>query len=329
MTIQERKWMEELVREKLADTLTANQLTAVLNAMWEAGADMERIATAIGEKTAADDELVKVYLQTMKVEGRSEKTIYQYGRLLDRLLTFCCVPAGSITTNHLRQWFAAEMERGISLTTLRGNRFVFSSCFGWLWKEGLIKANPVSNMGPIKAPKLKKEPFSAVELELIKESCTTARDKAVVCFLLSTGCRVAEAVSLNKDDIDFQSKEVKVLGKGNKERTVFLDDVASAMLFRYFADRNDHDEALFSSRSSPRLTADGLRQMLKRIEAKSGVENIHPHRFRRTLATSLARKGMPVQEIKEILGHEKIETTMTYISIDQTQVKSHYQAIVA
>jgi len=204
------------------------------------------------------------------------------------------------------------------------------SCFGWLWKEGLIVSNPCGNLEPIKCPKMVKKAFSPAELERIKEACgNNLRDKAVVCFLLATGCRIEETTLLNRNDIDLVNKEITVFGKGAKERTVYLDEIAASVLQRYFASRKDDSPALFPGRGSKRMTTGGLRAMLKRIEDKCGVENIHPHRFRRTLATILKKKGMPIEEISIILGHEDIRTTMKYICIDKTDIKHNYLRIVA
>lgn len=328
MTIQEKKWLEELMQQKLADALTVNQMATVIGALWDACAEMEVLEQNTGQD-GADSEYLKLFIQAKRIEGRTEKTIARYDYLIRRFLKEVNVPATSVTTMHLRKWYASELERGISLNTVRGYNWCLGPFFEWLWKEGLIRSDPCANIGTIKVPKLKKEPFTSVELELMKEHCTTSRDKAIVCFLLATGCRIEETVQLNREDINFQNKEIVVFGKGSKERTVYLDDVASAMLFRYFADRKDESAALFSGKGSERMTAGGIRTALKRLEARCGVENIHPHRFRRTLATNLARKGMSIQEIAAILGHEKVTTTMGYVSVDADQVKSHYQAYVA
>lgn len=328
MTVQERKWMEELMRKRLADVLTVNQMAAVTGAFWDVCVEMDKIEQSITQN-AGDDELMRIFLQAKRIEGRAEKTLKRYEYQIRRFLTEAGTPASSVTTLHLRKWYAGELERGISLSTVRGYQWTLGSFFGWCWTEGLIRSDPSANIGTIKVPKMQREPFTAVEIELMKEACQTARDKAIVCFLLATGCRIDEVVRLNKADVAFQSKQITVYGKGAKERTVYMDDVTVQMLFRYFAERKDSSPALFAGQGTERMQADGIRHALKRIEDRCGVQNIHPHRFRRTLATSLARKGMPIQEIAAILGHEKIETTMTYVSVDQDQVKSHYQAYVA
>ena len=175
-----------------------------------------------------------------------------------------------------------------------------------------------------------RRPFDSVEIELMKEACgSSARNKAIICFMLASGVRISELIQLNRDDIDFQNKECIVFGKGAKERTVYLDDVAVSMLQRYLDTRKDDKPALFPGRGSDRMTDNGVRAMMKRLEETSGVENIHPHRFRRTMATAMSKKGMPVDEIAILLGHEDVRTTMKYICKDKNTVKRHYQALAA
>ncbi len=172
--------------------------------------------------------------------------------------------------------------------------------------------------------KKNKLPFSSVDIERLKENCNNVRDKAIICFLLSTGCRIGEVVSLNKNDIDFQKKQCKVLGKGNKERIVYLDDITIFFLKKYFSERVDNYEALFIGKGSFRMTPGGIRRVLVKLGEKAGVENVHPHRFRRTLATNLIYRGMPIQEVAKILGHEKLDTTMKYVYIDNNNLKFSY-----
>jgi len=271
------------------------------------------------------DNLVKLFLDAKGVEGRSKGTIEHYRYILGRLKEDVNVPFSKITVHHLRSWLMQEQERGVSLRTLEGNRYVFTSFFGWAWKEELIAKNPTNNLSPIKQAKVIRKPYSAVELEKLKSAAQNSRDLAVIAFLLSTGCRISEVCALNVLDVDFRSRSVKVLGKGNKERVVYLDDVCVMYLERYFRERNDDKEALFLGKGTDRMTPHGVRAMLKRIEARSGVENVHPHRFRRTLATNLINHGMPIQEVAAVLGHDKIDTTMKYVYIDQRNVETAYR----
>ena len=323
MTVQERKTLEGILQSKLEDDVTVKQMRRILAALQESFAEMDAMASAAQEKKT--DDLLQAFLQAKRVAGLSEKSLAHYSYILKRMLADEKVSPAMATVDHLRHWLASELERGVSENTLRGCRDAMSSCFGWLWREGLIQKNPCANLEPIKCPKLEKKPFDSVEIELIKEACDNLRDKAIVCFLLATGCRVSEAVQLNRNDIDFVSKEVTVFGKGAKERTVYLDDVAADILKRYLASRTDDSVALFPGRASARLQPNGVRAMLKKLEKTSGVPNIHPHRFRRTFATNLSRRGMAIEEIQKLLGHKSLNTTLKYVCTDNDKVKMSYK----
>lgn len=237
------------------------------------------------------------------------------------------LPLARIGINDIREYFTAEKERGIADSTLEGYREVYSSVFGWLHKEELIKKNPMANLPSIKCQQKVRLPYSNTDLEVIKEHCECIRDKAIVCFLYATGARIDEVCRLNRDDVNLKELEATVLGKGNKERTVYIDEVAAMMVERYLAERTDDNPALFVGRFKPwkRIHPGGVRAMLKRLEKSSGIENIHPHRFRRTLTTNLIDHGMTIQEVAAILGHSNIETTMKYVYSRKANVKNNYK----
>lgn len=298
------------ILEQAADVLSGYDLTAATPA--EGGHD-------------ESESMIRLFLDAKGVEGRSRQTISQYGYVLRGMRKGVGVPIDKITVHHLRSWLMREKERGVSLRTLEGYRYVMSSFFGWLWREEILPKNPTVNLQPIKHQKVIRKPFSPEEIERLKEAARTTRDKTILAVLLSTGCRISEVCQLDVLDIDLAARAVTVLGKGNKERRVYLDDVAVMYLKRYFRERTDDSPALFTGKGSSRLTPDGVRYMLRQLEARSGVENVHPHRFRRTLATSLISHGMAIQEVAAILGHDKIDTTMTYIYLDQSAVESAYR----
>jgi site-specific recombinase XerD len=270
-------------------------------------------------------QLVRLYLDAKEIEGKSQKTLDRYEYILGRLIEAVDVPLNRITVYHLRQYMMHEKNRGISMTTIKNNNYVFTGFYGWLRKEGLIDTDPTANIGVIKAPFEKEIPFTAEELQLIKESCADDQQLAIVHFLLSTGCRISEACSVNRQDIDFRNMRLSVTGKGDKTRTVYIDDVTAMMLKRYLATREDIDPALFYSRNNQRYTPGGIRAMLKQVEKRSHVPNVHPHRFRHTLATNLVDRGMSIQEVAAILGHAKLDTTMTYISVNQRNTENSYR----
>ena len=312
-------------RKRLGDTLTENDVDAVIQKLTEQMAyyEMERRNDAEGQQEF--DDMIKLFADTKRIEGRSEKTIERYKYILKRFREFDGTPIREITVYNIRNYLASEKGRGISDNTLRGYRDVFQSFFGWVHREGLLPSDPCANLNPIKCRKEVRKPYSNVEIERLKEACETPRDKAIVSFLMATGCRISEVCGLNRDDIDFQNLECTVLGKGNKERTVYIDQVCAMQLENYLRTRKDNDEALFVGKGTDRLKPGGIRKRLNELALQAGVQNVHPHRFRRTLATNLINHGMAIQEVAVILGHEKIDTTMKYVFVDKLNVKNSYR----
>lgn len=284
--------------------------------------DLDETPTGSDSET---EDLLKAFLSAKEVEGRSVKTIRRYDYICRKALDKMGVPLRDVSVFHLRKYLADEKARGISDSTLDGNRECLSSLFGWLHKEGLLKTNPTANLGSIKVQKKVRKPYSQSDIEKLKEHCKSSRDKAIICLLMSTGCRIGEVCGLNRDALDFTNKEVTVLGKGNKERTVFLDDVTVMVLSRYLSERKDEDPALFTGKATDRLTPGGVRFMLRNLAEKAGVENAHPHRFRRTLASNLIDHGMDIQNVAQILGHERLDTTMKYIYTSKGELKNQYR----
>ena len=244
------------------------------------------------------------------------------------MVEFTGVQTRQVTVYHLREYLAKEKNRGICDTTLENERQIFCGYFNWLQRESLINRNPTANLGAIKCAKKKKLAYSETDLDKLHQvACHETRDRAIISFLESTGCRISEALELNRDDVDLERQKCIVHGKGNKERTVYLNDVTTMVLKQYLEERKDQNEALFVSLRGDheRLQPGGVRIMLKRIGKKAGVENVHPHRFRRTLATNISRHGMPIQEVATILGHEKLDTTMKYVSLNDNDVHSDFR----
>lgn len=307
----------------LSGTVTAADLPGILSIVSDALQHYDLEASASAGSFSAD--LFDAWLDALAVQNRSEKTIERYRYIVGRLLSDLGVPIRNVTVYHLRSWLAKEKARGISDSTLEGQRQIFSSFFGWLWREGLIEKNPVLNLGAIKVPKKVREAYAPVDLEKLKAACASPRNMALLSFLLATGCRITEAISLNREDLNFQDKEVIVLGKGNKERTVYFDDVTAMHLRRYLATRQDDLPALFVGKRGERLQPGGVRAMLKQLADAAGVDHVHPHKFRRTLATTLIAHGMPIQEVAAILGHDKLDTTMKYVVLDKTTIKGSYR----
>lgn len=326
--IADKQVLIQTLEEQLKNALPAADIETVRNAMLNvlSGFDVNQVEASDRQKT---NDIMQMFVDAKGIEGRSRNTIARYTYILNRFFDVEKVEATDVMVFHIRDYFMREKRRGISDRTLQGYRDVFNSFFGWLFNEGIISRNPCVNVGAIKCRKEVRLPYSSTEIERIKESCGSIRDKAIVAFLLSTGCRISEVCALNIADIDFHSMECTVLGKGNKERTVFIDEVAGMLLKRYINSRTDGSEALFVGKGSERLHPGGVRKMLKGIEERSGVVNVHPHRFRRTLASNLISRGMPIQDVASILGHDRIDTTMTYIYLDKGAVKNAYKKFTA
>ena len=326
MAIEAKTSFLRQMEKELASTTTADTMAKVLSIVADVmeGFDLREI----GFEEEQDD-MLECFLQALDVQGRSRKTIAHYRLILGKMLEETKVSARRITVYHLRSYLAKQKERGLKDSTLAHHREVFSSFFGWLFREGLIEKNPVVNLGSIKVAKEEKKVFSDIDMEKMKQNGRRAVDKAIITFLASTGCRVAELVGLDRNALDLENLECVVRGKGNKERTVYLDNVTAMYVKKYLATRTDDCPALFVTRTNERFNTGGIRDMLKRLEERSGVEHIHPHKFRRTLATNLARRNMPIQTIAAILGHENIETTMQYIVLNKDNTKMQYRQYYA
>ena len=266
-----------------------------------------------------------MFLDAKELEGKSRKTIEQYRYRLQRLHEETSVSFRKITVYHLRQYLMQEKTRGLKPKSLNNDRDVWSSCFGWLYKEGLIDSNPCANLAAAKVQAPEIVPFEAKEIQLLREAAKDRGQRAIIEFLLSTGCRISELCGANIADVDFRNMKLDVVGKGNKRRTVYIDDITEMMLRRYLDERKDRSPALFVSRYGERYTQNGVRAMLKTLAERAGVENVFPHRFRHTLATNLIDRGMSVQEVAKILGHENINTTMIYVYINQRAIENNYR----
>lgn len=273
------------------------------------------------------DRMLKKFLATKRIEGIAESTLLRYAEENKKLIRFLAKPLYEVSTYDIRFYLSYRRENSgkkLGNRTLDGMRRCYSSFFSWLSAEGLIGRNPCAAIKQIKYRKEVKKPYSAAEMEKLRRACANKRDLALLDFLYCTGCRVSEVARLNIDDIDFENMECTVLGKGNKERTVYLSEVAAMNLGEYLASREDGNEALFTGKGTERLGKNGIEVLLKRLGKKAGVINVHPHRYRRTLATNLLDRGMNIQDVAVILGHADLKTTQVYCYISQKNVKNAY-----
>ena len=311
------------IEKALADSVTVADMPKIMNAISDVlqGYEMRSITVWSEDK----DDLLNCYISALSVENRSKKTLERYAYVIGRLMVYVKVPTRQVTVYHIRQYLQHEKERGICDNTLEGYRQIFSAYFNWLQRESLIDKNPTSNLGAIKVAKKEKRTYSETDIEKLNSGCKTVRDRAIIHFLASTGCRISEMTGLNRDMIDLEELECVVHGKGNKERTVYLSEVTGMFMQMYLDSRHDENPALFVGKRQERLEPGGVRRMLKELAERTGVDHVHPHKFRRTRATELARHGMPIQEIAHILGHEKIDTTMKYVVQDKETIKSDFR----
>lgn len=323
MSIESKTMFLMSLEKRLSTEITASDLSKILSAVSDQLCDYE--IKQLMTNSYDTDDFLDAYIAALRVEGRSEKTICRYRYLIQRMMQSVNVKTRSITVYHIRQYIAQEKARGISDSTLEGDRQVFSAYFNWLHRERLIDINPMANVGTIKCQKKIKTTYSDVDIERMKFCCKSIRDRAIIELLMSTGCRISEIIQLNRNDVDLTNLECKVLGKGNKERIVYIDAVTGMLIQQYLEQRTDDLPALFIGKGTERLKQGGVRHMLKNLQENARIEtNVHPHKFRRTLATNLIRHGMPIQEVAAILGHDKLDTTMKYVVLDKTEIKHSY-----
>lgn len=269
-------------------------------------------------------ELLDNFLSAKKIEGCSEKTLDYYRHTIERMLAGISVAVYHITTNDIRQYLSAyQEEKGSSKVTIDNMRRIFSSFFAWLEDEDFITKSPVRRIHKVKTDSLVKEVLSDEQLEQLRDNCTTKRDLAIIDVLSSTGIRVGELVKLNRADIDFHERQCIVFGKGNKERMVYFNARTKLHLKQYLDSRKDNNPALFVSLFSPhtRLTIGGVEVRMRTLGKQLDMPKIHPHKFRRTLATMAIDKGMPIEQVQRLLGHVRIDTTLHYAIVNQNNVK--------
>lgn len=308
---------------------TANIVQDVLVIQLNRYEVQERCTDVAVTDTSAEG-LLKKFIATKRIEGIADSTLKRYADENLKFIRFIRKPLRDVTTYDLRFYLSYRRQQGkVSNRSLDGMRRCYSSFFSWLSAEGLIGRNPCAALAQIKYRKTVKKPYSAVDMEKLRKACAKIRDLALVDFLYSTGCRVSEVSHLDITDVDFDSGECVVVGKGNKERIVYLNPVASMHLQDYLLSRKDTCNALFVGKGGKRLGKNGIEARLAKLGKKAGVENVHPHRYRRTLATNLLDRGMNIQDVAAILGHADLKTTQVYCYISQSNVKAAYHKYAA
>lgn len=279
-----------------------------------------------------DQELISIFLSSKKIEGCSDKTISYYNSTIRHLLQAVPKAICMITTNDIRHYLSKRQEeKNLSKVTIDNIRRIFSSFFSWLEDEDYISKSPVRRIHKVRTDSLVKDTINDEDMETLRDSCSNMRDLAMIDLLASTGIRVGELVKINRSDIDFQERQCIVLGKGNKEREVYFNARTKIHLKSYLKHRTDNNPALFVSFNKPntRLTIGGVEKRLSLLGRNANINKIHPHKFRRTLATKAIDKGMPIEQVQRLLGHVRIDTTLHYAMVNQTNVKMAHRKYIA
>lgn len=284
-----------------------------------------------GANNDSSKKILECFIETKRLEGRSEKTLNYYKNTVEKMLNVINKKVTLITTEDLRTYLTNyENDSKIGKTGIDNIRRNLSSFFGWMEDENYILKSPVRRIHKIKGPIIIREAFNEYEIEKIRNICNDLREKAIVETFISTGIRVGELVNLNKDDVNFYERECLVKGKGNKERVVYFSAKAKMCLEEYVASRKDHNNALFVENRYPhdRMSISGIERIIRTLGKKAGISKCHPHRFRRTLATTAIDKGMPIEQVQQLLGHEKIDTTLNYAMVKQSNVKNAHRKYI-
>ena len=300
-----------------------NFITVKLN-----GYKLEKAETSLIKYEMTDSQRwFKMFFISKKLQGLSDRTLKVYKNEINRFLINIKKDLKSITTDDIRYYLACYQISGRATpVTIDNTRRYLSTFFQWLEDEDYILKNPLKKIKKTKFKKTMKKAFSFEEIEKLKMACKTKREIALVTFLLSTGTRAQETTNIKLIDIDFNTGEVKVTGKGNKERMVFLNATALLRLKDYIATRKGDSEYVFCARIKPfdKIGVEVIERVVREIGKRANVNNVHPHRFRRTCATIAHKRGMPIEEIQKMLGHEDLGTTQIYVQVDEEDIrKSH------
>lgn len=276
----------------------------------------------------SNEKLLEKFIAAKRIEGRTRPTLLYYESTIRHLLSDIPGSLLNFTAEDIRDYLSDfQQKRQSSSVTVNNIRRIFSSFFSWLEQEDYIIKSPMRRIHKVKTGTRVKSTISDEEMETLRDHCDNKRDLAMIDFLASTGIRVGELVRLNRTDINFNERECIVSGKGNKQRIVYFNARAKTHLLNYLGERTDENPALFVSLHQPteRLRISGVETRLRKLGRETGVMHVHPHKFRRTLATAAIDRGMPVEQVQRLLGHVKIDTTMQYAMVNQNNVKMSHR----
>lgn len=322
--------MEEklvVILNEMADYLNITQLKKLQEVMLKTFAE-----DTTTKEEIKNGEYLKLFLDAKRIEGCSVRTIKYYQTTVEHLLMHILTPIRKITTEELRRYLVEYQKiNNCSKVTIDNIRRNISSFFSWLEEEDFILKSPMRRIHKIKTKTVVKETISDESIEKLRDGCRELRDLAMIDLLYSTGIRVGELVNLNIKDVNFEQRECIVFGKGDKERKVYFDAKAKIHLKQYLEKRTDNNPALFVTLDAPfhRLKISGVEIRLRKLGRLLQLERIHPHKFRRTMATRAIDKGMPIEQVQKILGHSQIDTTMQYAIVNQKNVKTSHQKYIA
>ena len=320
------------IQNQMKPFLNQGQYLKLTNSLLNSLKDIEIIDNNNDSNEKDNFKLLKSFLSAKQVEGRSEKTLIYYYSTLEKMLLKINKQVYNITTDDIRRYlFDYKKEKNSSKITIDNMRRIFSSFFSWLEDEDYILKNPVRRIHRVKTGRVVKEVLTDENLEILRDNCDEIRDLAIVEILISTGIRVGELVRLNIEDINFYERECVVFGKGESERVVYFDARTKIHLLEYLESRTDDNPALFVSLNKPnkRLGISGVETRLRELGRKCKIPKVHPHKFRRTLATNAIDKGMPIEQVQKLLGHVQIDTTMQYAMVNQTNVKMAHRKFIS
>lgn len=327
------EFVNDVLRDMLAylDNGQAEQLRRVLKHNLS-GYEIQRRSNSTTEDASTENtRLTDAFLSAKRIEGCSEKSLSYYRKTIETMSEKIGKGITHITTNDLRSYLTDyQTERKSSKVTIDNIRRILSSFFSWLEDEDYILKSPVRRIHKVKTAVTIKETYTDEALETMRDHCDSLRDLALIDMLASTGMRVGELVLLNRDDIDFEERECVVFGKGSKERMVYFDARTKIHLQNYLAQRTDSNNALFVSLKAPyeRLQIGGVESRLRELGKRLSLPRVHPHKFRRTLATMAIDKGMPVEQLQRLLGHQRIDTTLQYAMVKQSNVKMAHRKYI-
>lgn len=284
------------------------------------------------QESKTEPDYVDLFLSAKRIEGCSDKTLKYYKSTIEALVYALNKDVKHIETDDIRRYLTDyQTKKNSSKVTIDNIRRILSSFFSWLEDESYILKSPVRRIHKVKTSTIIKETYSDEELEQMRDNCNELRDLAIIDMLASTGMRIGEMVLLNRSDIDFEERECVVFGKGSKERVVYFDARTKIHLQDYLDSRTDDNEALFVTLRSPhdRITIGGVETRLREFGKQIGIKKVHPHKFRRTLATMAIDKGMPIEQLQRLLGHSKIDTTLQYAMVKQSNVKMAHKKYIS